>query len=130
TDASGADDRIRVGTLADYVDERVPAITQQLFGIYQRPIRKLSGNDFPIGMRAAVLTRDPGAAGIPKTPTHVLIRPELVRERPAADAPGERQLSPGTQVRVVEFTIDAWAIVAREGEKLGYVPAAALAPLQ
>jgi len=43
--------------------------------------------------------------------------------------PGERQLSPGTQVRVVEFT-DTSAIVARDGEKLGYVPAAALAPLQ
>jgi WD40 repeat protein len=129
TDASGADDRIRVGSLADYVDERVPAITQQLFGIYQRPIRKLSGNDFPIGMRAAVLARDTDAL-IPKTPTHVLIRPELVRERPATDAPGERQLSPGIQVRVVEFTTDAWAIIAREGEKLGYVPAAALAPLQ
>jgi len=41
----------------------------------------------------------------------------------------ERQLSPGTQVRVVEFT-DTSAIVARDGEKLGYVPAAALALLQ
>jgi WD40 repeat protein len=130
TDTSGDDDRIRVGSLADYVDERVPVITQQLFGIYQRPIRKLSGNDFPIGMRAAVLAREAGAPLIPKTPTHVLIRPELVRERPSADAPGERQLSPGMQVRVVEFTTNAWAIVAREGEKLGYVQAAALAPLQ
>ena len=128
TGGSSADGRIGVGRLADYVDERVPAITQQLFGIYQRPIRKLSGNDFPIGVRAAVLTGDTGAA-IAKTPTHVLIRPELVRERAAQDARGERQLSPGAQVRVVEFS-GAWAIVARDGEKLGYVPVAALAPLQ
>jgi WD40 repeat protein len=128
TGASTADDRIRVGSLADYVDERVPAITHQLFGVYQRPFRKLSGDDFPIGVRAAVLT--PGTEGIPKSPTHVLIRAELVRERASQDAPGDRQLSPGIQVRVVEFTTDAWAIIAREGEKLGYVPAAALAPLQ
>jgi len=97
-------------------------------GISQRPIGKLSGNDFPIGMRAAVATRHTGSL-IPNTPTHVLIRPELVRERPTADAPGVRQLSPSIQVRVVELTTDDWAIIARASEKLGYVPAATLAPL-
>ena len=117
------DDSVKVGSLADYVDARVPAITQQLFGQYQRPIRILSGNDFPIGIRQAVLRVDDG---IPKTPTHVVIRAELVRQRPSTDSHGEFDLLPGADLRVVEFVGD-WAIIARDGQKLGYVPAAALA---
>jgi Caspase domain/WD domain, G-beta repeat len=120
---------VKVGSLADYVDDRVPAITQQLFGIYQKPIRKLSGNDFPIGVSAAVLTAG-AEAGIPKTLTHVLIRSERVREKPVADAQGERELKPAYEVRVVEFVAGGWAIIARDGEKLGYVPVEALAERQ
>ncbi len=84
-----------------------------------------AGNDFPIGIRQAVLTE---TEDIPTTPTLVLIRTERVREEPAPDAPGERQLPPRTQVHVVEFVGD-WAVVAREGEKMGYVPVKALAEL-
>jgi hypothetical protein len=66
---------------------------------------------------------------IPKAPTHVLIRAERVREKAESNAPGERTLSPGTQVRVVQ-QLEDWAVIAREGERLGYVPVTALAPLQ
>jgi hypothetical protein len=52
-----------------------------------------------------------------------------VRQRPAADAQGERELSPGVQVRVVHFD-GTWAIIARDGQKLGYVPAEASLRLQ
>jgi hypothetical protein len=52
-----------------------------------------------------------------------------VRERPAADAPGERELAPGAQVRVLRL-VEQWAVIAREGQELGYVPAEALARLQ
>ena len=44
----------------------------------------------------------------------MLIRLERVRERPNADAPGERELQPSTQVYVVR-QVEQWAVVAREG---------------
>ena len=46
-DNSGAGDSVRVGGLADHVDGRVPAITQELFGQRQRPISRLSGTISP-----------------------------------------------------------------------------------
>ena len=66
---------------------------------------------------------------IPTTPTHMVIRTERVRQKAASAAPGERELPPGTMVRVLEFAGD-WAIVARDGEKLGYVPFEAILKMQ
>lgn len=126
---NGTDDRVKVGVLANHVDERVPQISQQLLGIVQRPIRKLSGNDFPIGIRRPVLGTAGDRPTILTTPTHVLVRSELVREGTAPDAPVGRTLAPGTQVRAVEF-VGTWVVIARDGEKLGYVSADALARLQ
>ncbi len=115
-----------MGALADHVGERVPEITQSIWGVAQQPTRKLTGNNFAIGIRQAVLS---ATEEIPTTPTHVVIRAERVREKPAPDTPGERQLEPGTLVHVVEFVGD-WAVVAREGEKMGYLPVKALLKLQ
>ena len=92
------------------------------------PHHKIEGN-LPLGGRLANLPLASDAKLIPKTPTHVLIRPERVRGRPAPDASGERQLSPGAQVHVLRLA-DQWAVIAREGQELGYVPADALARLQ
>ena len=120
------EDRIKVAELASYVDERVPEISQRLTGLYQKPTYRLSGSDFPIGVREAVLTQD---GSIPIAPTHVLIRRERVREQAAPDTQGERELSPGMQVRVLKFD-GAWALIARDGQKLGFVPADAIAQIQ
>ena len=127
--AHGGDERVRVNSLADYVEQRVPEITKSSFGVEQVPTHKLIGNDFPIGIRQAVLETSGEGPAIPREPEHVLIRAELVRERPSADAPGWLQLVPGTKVRAVEF-IGSWVIIARDGQKLGYVPAEALARMQ
>jgi uncharacterized caspase-like protein len=124
-DGGTRDETVKVGALADHVGERVPEITQSIWGVAQQPTRKLTGNNFAIGIRQAVLS---ATEEIPTTPTHVVIRAERVREKPALDAPGERELDPGTQVHVVEFVGD-WAVVTRDGEKLGYVPVKALAEL-
>jgi hypothetical protein len=59
---------------------------------------------------------------IPTTPTHMVIRTERVRQKAASAAPGERELPPGTMVRVLEF--------AGDGEKLGYVPFEAILKMQ
>ena len=124
-----SEDRVGMAALATHVGIRVPEISQKSFGIYQNPTRKLEGNDFPIGIRQVVLDVTGGGAAVPKEPTHVLIRAELVREKPAPDAQGSRTLAPGIQVRAVEF-VGAWVIVARDGQRIGYVPTDALARMQ
>lgn len=123
------DATVRIAALAEYVGKRVPAITQKSFGIYQNPTRKLSGNDFPIGIRQEVLQVGGAGPAISKIPTHVVIKQAILRERPASDAPAGRALPPGTQVRAVEF-IGNWVVVARGGQKIGYLPLGALVRLQ
>ena len=104
----------------------VPVISERFFGEAQRPHNKIGGN-FPVGLRIDLPTFASADAFIPKKPTHVMNRPERVRERAAADAPGEKTLSHGAQVRIVG-TDGTWA--ARDGQKLGYVPIDALWMLQ
>ena len=120
----GGEEKVKVGMLADYVEERVPDITQSVWGVPQRPVRRLTGSDFPIGFRTAGLLPAAGE-DIPTQPTHVLIRNETVREMPAKDAPGGLTLDAGTQVRVIDLVGD-FAKIARAGKKLGYVPKEAL----
>ena len=128
--SAGDDNRVRVAALADHIALRVPEISKLSFGIIQNPTRRLTGNDFAIGIRQSVLIAPTGnGAGIPKEPTHVLIRSALLREKPAADDPPSRELAPGTQVRAVEFH-GTWVVVARDGQKLGYVRVEALARMQ
>jgi hypothetical protein len=112
--------------LAAQVDREVPEISHSLFGVYQRPHNKIEGN-FPIGMTQPALAAT--EAVVSSQPTHVVIRSERVRTLAATDAPGERILAPGSQVHVVEFVGD-WAVVARDGQKMGYFPVGALAKLQ
>lgn len=52
-----------------------------------------------------------------------------MREQPAAEAQGNRSLPPGTLLRVIDFE-GGWAVIARDGERLGYVPAEALVRMQ
>jgi hypothetical protein len=61
--------------------------------------------------------------------THVVIEKATVRQ--TADGLGElsTELPAGTQVRIVE-TAEGWALVARDGKRLGYIEAKKLATLQ
>jgi hypothetical protein len=54
-----------------------------------------------------------------------LLRDERVREQSKDEAGGERTLDAATFVDVVKFE-GSWALIAVEGEKLGYVPAEAV----
>jgi WD40 repeat protein len=123
-----SDEFVELLELAAHIDREVPEISRKWLGVAQRPHAKIEGN-FPLGVRLARLPGASDAKAIPKTPTHVLIRPERMRERPAADAPEGRELSPGTQVRVVRV-VEHWVAIAREGQELGFVPAEALVRLQ
>ena len=127
-EGSGAEE-VTLTKLAAYVYDQVPKISQRVFGERQQPHNTIA-DDFPLGERvAAVAKPELEPAIISKTPTHVLIRTERVREKAESDALGERSLATGTQVRVIELR-NGWAIVAREGKKLGFVPEEALLRLQ
>jgi WD40 repeat protein len=119
-------DEVTLSQVAARVDHDVPIISKT-FGIEQWPHNKIEGN-FVLGKRVSTIN-DPTTVIIPKSPTHVLIREELLREKPSADSEGERKLAPGTQVRVVEF-VGNWVVIAREGQRLGYVPAESLLRMQ
>jgi hypothetical protein len=121
---TASEDEVNVLKLAQSAGRRVPEITKQISGIPQIPFQKLSGSDFPIGLRRKVLL--PASGEVPSDPTHVLIRDEVLRERPGAEAPGSREIARGFRVRLVEMADDKWALIARDGQKLGYVPAEAL----
>jgi hypothetical protein len=128
-EGTSGEEVVRVGALADHVDEQVPSITKSVWNVHQKPVRKLSGNNFPIGIKVAASATFPDEE-IPRIPTHVLIRAELIRKRPVHDAESDLgKLEPGARVRVVEHAQGGFTLIAREGEKLGYVAADALAKL-
>jgi hypothetical protein len=90
-DIARDDDRISVGALAGHVVERMPEITLSLTGVYQTPLRRLSGDDFPIGVRQPVLApvaTSTSTAG----KDFYLRRDERVRETPDDAALGSRIL--------------------------------------
>ncbi len=128
-DGATRNDKIMLFELAARVGERVPEITRSLFGIAQWTRPKLSGDNFPIGLRQAAAALF-GKPGIDKTPTHVVIRAAAVREQPSSLSMQIAELVPGTQVRVIKFAGEDWAVVARDGQQIGYLPAGALARLQ
>jgi hypothetical protein len=122
-------EEVTLSKLAAYVYDQVPKISQRVFGERQQPHNTIA-DDFPLGERVATATETAatGQDEIPKTPTHVLIRAEQIREQPENTAPVSRSLDAGTQVRVVQL-LKGWAIIARDGEKLGYVPEGSLLQL-
>jgi hypothetical protein len=127
TSASDSDE-VTLSQLAAYVDEQVPNISKRVFGLEQWPHNKIEGN-FPLGKRVAAAPIRGAEPVIPKEPTHVLTRAERVREKPVADARGELKLAPYTAVRVVDF-VGSWVVIARDGQKLGYIPADAVGRIQ
>jgi len=125
---AGYEEEVDLYQLAAHIDRQVPMLSQRVFGVSQRPHNKIEGN-FPLGVRTAALLAAPILETISKVPTHVLIQPQRVRPQPTVDAQGERELHPGVQVRVIQFD-GPWAFIARDGQRLGYVPAEALLRLQ
>jgi len=119
------DDRVDVDGLARYVGEQVPEITKALYGTPQQPVRKLAGNNFPLGMRVMDVLQP---SECPDKPEFILVRSEFVREKPEDDAPGARNLDAGYQV-AAKF-IGNWALLCRDGVKLGYVPDKAVAKIR
>ncbi|WP_241427678.1 WG repeat-containing protein [Fertoeibacter niger] len=119
---------IEVTELAGYIDQMVPEFSSTAFGFRQVPQMSIKGSDFALGARVAVLG-GAQAERFPATLTHV-----VAGGTPVADGPG------GAQVMVIDAGVffgvhrieeaDGWARVAKDGAALGWVPVAALVPLQ
>jgi WD40 repeat protein len=125
-----SDGLIGVTELASYVDRSVPELSYAAWKIRQVPQMRIIGSNFPLVRKVAILN-EAGAEppSIPLKPTHVVIASAVVHPAGSESAPVLVELTPGTQVRVIESSGD-WVIVAREGKKLGYVQAKTLAGLQ
>ncbi len=118
---------IEVTELASYLDVKVPEISASAFGFRQVPQMSIKGSDFALGASVAVLGDAPER--FPATLTHV-----VAGGTPVMDAPG------GVQVMVIDAGVffgvfrieerDGFARIAKDGNALGWVPAAALVPLQ
>ncbi len=123
-------ERIEVTELAAHIDDRVPAISHSAFGVRQIPQMRIVGSNFPIGVRLASV--DTGAEAEPETPrepTHILTLATEVLDVPGEGAGQVSRLDAWTVVRVLEDD-GTFALIARDGVKLGYVPSGSLRRMQ
>ena len=118
---------IEVTELASFLDVKVPEVSFAAFGLRQVPQMSIKGSDFALGSKVSVL--DASAESFPATLTHVVAGGTAVLDAPA-----------GTQVQVIAAGVfagvykieekDGFARIAKDGKALGWVPVAALTPLQ
>ena len=125
---------IEVSELADYIDQKVPDFSFEAFQLRQIPQRSIVGNNFALTNKAEVLSvalvsPKNAAASIPARPTHVVVTPVDVKEGASEAASTVIRLTPGVQVQLME-TASGWVLIARDGQKLGYVQGNAIAGLQ
>jgi hypothetical protein len=123
---------VYAATVADAVLNRPDLIAAKLAGDPDGVVAKaaaaldlasLVANAQPIGPAAGP------AKAIPDKPTHVVIAATTVRDKPDDGAASQGDLTPGTQVAVMQSG-GGWSLIARGGKRLGYVPGSSLAPLQ
>jgi len=124
---------IEISELADYIDAKVPDFSFEAFKLRQIPQRSIVGNNFALANKATVLAAASPKSGvatsvIPAKPTHVVIAPADVRQEASASSAIIVRVSPGGQVSLMESK-DGWALIARDGQRLGFVEEKALAGL-
>jgi uncharacterized caspase-like protein len=123
------DGLINVFDLATYVDRSVPELSYNAFKFRQVPQVRIVGSNFPLAHQVAMLPATGPSVSIPTTPTHVVITSVTVRQTASDTAPTVLQLTPGTQVRLIE-TSSGWVLIARDGKQLGYVEEKVLLRMQ
>ena len=122
-----ADGQLEVNELIGHVDERLPALSEAVFGFRQVPQYSSRGSVFALGRPVAVLSESEEV--IPRTPTHVVIAEADVLED-SADADSVLEtLGAGMLVRVVESE-GGWSLVASDGVKLGWLATSKLLAFQ
>jgi hypothetical protein len=113
-----ANSMIEVTELQTYIENRVPFLSRERFGIAQQPRYDIRAN-FPVGAMVAEVAPVPG---IPKEFTHVVVQVTEVR-----DSVGNIVdiLQPGEAVRVTEPGAET-SKIAQDGVELGYVESGTL----
>jgi hypothetical protein len=118
---------IEVTELAGWLDAKVPEISSAAFGFRQVPQMSIRGSDFALGATVAVLGEAPES--FPATLSHVVAGGTAV-----LDAPGGavvQEIPSGVFFGVFKADeADGFARIAKDGKALGWVPLAALTPLQ
>jgi WD40 repeat protein len=128
--ASANDDGlITVLGLHDYVMQRVPQLSAQLYGRRQEPTADFRGTSFPLARPTNVLgDADTTPLPVSTIATHVIVERAQVYATPEGVAL-VRMLEPGTLV--TELFVDGdWALVAKDGKQIGYVTKSSLARIQ
>jgi hypothetical protein len=110
---------VSVFGLGAHISRQVPALSQRTFGVRQVPRFTPTGEDFPLGVRTAVLRE----TELEERPA-VVRRTVLVRDRPANDAAQKGMLEEGDEIRVRRVD-GSWALV-ESGVIEGYIPVEAL----
>jgi WD40 repeat protein len=127
------DGLITVTEIAEYLANRVPELSYQVFNFRQIPQMKIVGSSFPVAKPTDVLDTDQAPAPTPATlstiPSHVVTRALEVYATPSTDGAVVRTLKPGNTVSIL-LTDKDWDLIAKDGAQLGYVLAGGLVPLQ
>ncbi len=118
---------IEVTELANFLDLKVPEISLAAFGMRQVPQMSIKGSDFALGSKVSVL--DTNAESFPATLTHVVAGGTKVLDGPSGAA--IQAIPEGVFYGVYKIEEKAgFARIAKDGNALGWVAAAALTPLQ
>jgi len=143
---------IEVSELADYIDQKVPDISFEAFKLRQIPQRSIVGNNFVLTNKTAILPGVDTASSsnsksmlptigsissrvaVPTKPTHIVVTSSPLEVFEAIATDGTKgaplhKLTMGTPVVVMQ-TVDGWDLIASDGNALGYVTHAGLAPIQ
>ena len=125
---------IEVTELAAFIDQKVPDLSYQAFKMRQIPQMKIVGNSFPVVSKTSVLeaigSQSEAPTSVPTKPTHVVVLSFAeVHAVAGASTAVVQKLPSGTLVRLVETT-SGWLLIAKDGQKLGYVEEKALLKLQ
>ena len=121
------DEQIEIDELIGYVDERLPELSEAVFGYRQVPQYSSRGSIFPLG-RAVDLVSETGRL-IPRTPTHVVIREARVLDDRGDEASVIDTFEPGVTVRVVESEGE-WTLIAVDGASVGWIDGSRLLSLK
>jgi WD40 repeat protein len=124
------DGRIDVAGLIAFVDRSVREVSLLAFHRQQTPQSSLVGADFPLMTRlAASLDSTQITAPDGSRPRYVVLSASRVYPQAGGGGDSFMQLQPGTLVDV-ESMSQGWALVVREGRRLGYVATDALTAVQ
>jgi WD40 repeat protein len=119
---SNSDNVIDVGELSSYVRQNVPNFTWIGWKLLQIPQMSLSGDNFPLAVRASemLVPHDDARLSIPTDVTNIVNSTVSARQAASRGALAIADIQAGTSVRLIQSK-NGWDLVSREGSILGYV---------